>query len=395
MGSAAKSALIICGDYMEDSEAMVPFHFLKSLGVHVQCASPGKISGDKCLTAVHDFMGFELYSELIGHNFVLNATFAELSVENYDMLIIPGGRFTEHLSDDEVVVGIVKRFAQLGKPVITSCHSQIMLVAAGLVNGRKCTGFYSLKPVLESAGGIWVEDENAVSVLDLTGCVVDGNILSTIGWPAHAEYLGHLVSLLGGQVRTSSGQKTVLFLTGDYVENYEMYVPYRALEGLGCKVDAVSPNKKKGESCVTAIWDDEGAQICSEKRGHNFYIKTNWDEEIRAENYDCLVVPGGRSPELLLSNKKVIALVKDFAEQDKIVAGVGHGLWLLAAADILRGKKCAAKHGVKTIAKAAGAEVANGGTCVTDGKLVTADGWHALPDFLSELASALGLSVVF
>uniref|UniRef100_A0A7N0TM24 DJ-1/PfpI domain-containing protein n=1 Tax=Kalanchoe fedtschenkoi TaxID=63787 RepID=A0A7N0TM24_KALFE len=398
MGSvevAAKSALILCGDYMEDSEAMVPFHFLQALGVRVHCASKGKLSGHKCLTAIHDFVGFELYSELPGHNFVLNATFAELSFESYDMLIIPGGRFTEVLSDDEDVVGIVKKFAHLGKPVITSCHSQIMLVAAGLAKGRNVTGFWSLKPVVELAGGTWVEDDASASVLDLTGCVVDGNILSTIGWPAHAEYLSQLVKLLGGQVQSSSGPKSVLFLCGDFVEDYEMYVPYRALEGLGCKVDAVSPNKKKGDTCVTAVWDDEGAQIWSEKRGHNFYFKTSWDEEIRAENYDCLVVPGGRSPELLLNDKKAVALVQDFAEKDKIVAGVGHGLWLLAAADILRGKTCAASHGVKVIAKAAGAQVANDALCTTDRKLVTAVGWHALPQFVSELADALGLSVVF
>lgn len=122
----------------------------------------------------------------------------------------------------------------------------------------------------------------------------------------------------------------------DYVEDYEMYVPYRALEGLGCKVDAVSPNKKKGESCVTAIWDDDGGQICSEKRGHNFYFKVDWDEEIRVENYDCVVIPGGRSPELLMNDKKVIALVKNFVEKDKIVAAVGHGVWLLAAAGVLK-----------------------------------------------------------
>lgn len=137
----------------------------------------------------------------------------DLNVESYDMLIIPGGRFTELFSDDKNVINFLKKFAELGKPVITSCHSQIMLVAADLVKGKKCTGFWSLKPVVESAGGIWVE-EDVESVLDLTGCVVDGNILSTIGWPAHAEYLQHLVNLLGGDVTSFSGRKSVLILTG-------------------------------------------------------------------------------------------------------------------------------------------------------------------------------------
>lgn len=121
----------------------------------------------------------------------------------------------------------------------------------------------------------------------------------------------------------------------DYVEDYEINVPFRALGGLGCKVDAVCPSKKKGDSCVTAIHDDEGAQICSEKRGHNFVITANWNE-ICVDDYDCIVVPGGRSPELLVMDEKMVSWVKEFAEKDKVIAGIGQGLWLLAAAGVLK-----------------------------------------------------------
>lgn len=112
-------------------------------------------------------------------------------------------------------------------------------------------------------------------------------------------------------------------------------MPFRALQALGCKVDAVCPSKKKGESCVTAIHDDEGGQIWGEKRGHNFVVNANWSD-ISVDNYDCLLLPGGRGPELLVMNEKVVSLVKEFADKSKIIAAIGQGKWILAAAGVLK-----------------------------------------------------------
>lgn len=111
-------------------------------------------------------------------------------------------------------------------------------------------------------------------------------------------------------------------------------MPFQALRGLGCKVDAVSPTKGKGEKCVTAIHEDEGAQVCSEKQGHNFIVTANWDE-VHVENYDCLVIPGGRSPEFLVMDDKVVSLVKEFGERNKIISAIDQGKLLLAAAGLL------------------------------------------------------------
>ncbi|KAJ4828611.1 DJ-1 protein E [Turnera subulata] len=394
MGSIAqKSALIICGDYMEDYEVILPFFVLQSLGVRVDTVSPSKQSGDKLFTAVHDYMGFELYTEVQGHFFTLNANFNGVNPESYDSLIIPGGRFTELLSADDKVVSLVKKYAATGKPIATSCHSQIMLIAAGLLNGKKCTAFTSLKPLIELAGGTWWEQPGIESPLDITACLKDGNLISSIGWPGHGEYMRVLLESMGAKI-SSPGQKSVLVLFADYVEDYEIHVPFRALQGFGCKVDAVCPSKKRGESCVTAIHDNEGAQICSEKRGHNFIATANWDA-ISADQYDCLVLPGGRSPELLVINEKAISLVKDFVEKDKVIAAIGEGKWILAAVNALKGKRCASGHGMKAAVKVAGGEVVETLGSVTHGKLVTASGWSALPAFLTELSNALGLSVVF
>ncbi|XP_057999138.1 DJ-1 protein homolog F-like [Hevea brasiliensis] len=114
---AQKSALILCGDYMEDYEVILPFFMLQSLGVRVDCVSPGKLYDDKYFTAIYDYLGFELYTELQCHFFTLNSNYDEVAVESYDALIIPGGRFTELLCTDDKLVSTVKRFAETGKPL--------------------------------------------------------------------------------------------------------------------------------------------------------------------------------------------------------------------------------------------------------------------------------------
>ncbi|KAK1560760.1 hypothetical protein Q3G72_030655 [Acer saccharum] len=390
-----KSVLIICGDYMEDYEVMVPFYVLQAFGVAVDCISPGKQSGHKCFTAVHDFMGFQLYTELPGHLFTLNSCFDNVKLESYDALIIPGGRFVELLSVDEKVISIINKFAEAGKPIATSCHSQLLLAAAGLLKGKKCTAFPSLKPIIELAGGAWWEQPGIQSVLDITACLKDGNILSSIGWPAHGEYLNVLLHSMGAKI-LKTREISVLFLCGDYVEDYEMNVPFRALQGLGCKVDVVSPNKKKGESCVSAIYDDEGThQLSSEKRGHNIYMTADWNKDVSVDGYDCVVVPGGRSPELLVMDENVVGLVKKFVDNDKVIAAIGQGKWLLVAAGALKGKRCASSDGMKVTVKMGGGELTESEGCVSDGKLVTATGWPELPAFVSQLTKLLGLSVVF
>src|ERR1019366_4394807 len=96
-------------------------------------------------------------------------------------------------------------------------------------------------------------------------------------------------------------QAKILLIAGDYVEDYEVMVPFQALQMVGHTVHAVCPDKKAGESVRTAIHDFEGDQTYSEKRGHNFTLNATFNE-IRAQEYDALVLPGGRAPEKLRMN---------------------------------------------------------------------------------------------
>src|SRR5512139_1652925 len=133
--------------------------------------------------------------------------------------------------------------------------------------------------------------------------------------------------------------KKILFLVGDYVEDYEVMVPFQALAAVGYEVHAVCPDKKAGDVVRTAIHDFEGDQTYSEKRGHNFALNAAFDE-VRVEGYDALVIPGGRAPEYLRLNPRVLEIVRHFAKADKPIAAICHGPQMLAAAGILQGKSC-------------------------------------------------------
>lgn len=154
-----------------------------------------------------DCIQLQLYTELPGHHFTLNANFADIDATSYAALVIPGGRFTELLSDNSKVVDIVAEFGRRGKPIATTCHSQLMVVAAGLMKGRKCTAFPSLKCVINFAGGVWMDPE------PVTKCVMDGNFISAIGWPAHAHLLQLLLQFMGAKI-DGYQSKSVLFLCG-------------------------------------------------------------------------------------------------------------------------------------------------------------------------------------
>ncbi|AQT05579.1 DJ-1/PfpI family protein [Acetobacter persici] len=184
----------------------------------------------------------------------------------------------------------------------------------------------------------------------------------------------------------------LLMLAGDYVEDYEIMVPYQALLMVGYKVDVVSPGKKAGDKILTAIHDFEGAQTYSEKPGHAFELNATFDE-IDTDDYIGLIIPGGRAPEHLRMYPRVIEIVKAFA--DRPLAAICHGAQLLAAADVIRGRKVSAYPACRPEVELAGATYADIAVtdAVTDGELVTAPAWPAHPAWLAQFLSVLGATV--
>ncbi len=181
-------------------------------------------------------------------------------------------------------------------------------------------------------------------------------------------------------------RKNILMLVGDFVEDYEVMVPFQALLMVGHVVHAVCPGKKAGESVRTAIHDFEGDQTYSEKRGHNFSLNATFDE-IKPADYAALVIPGGRAPEYIRLNPRVLEIVRHFAGANKPIAAICHGAQVLAAAGVLQGKKCSCYPAVSPEVTRAGGTFAELAMtdAVVDGNLVSAPAW--LAKFLTVLGT--------
>ena len=185
-------------------------------------------------------------------------------------------------------------------------------------------------------------------------------------------------------------KKKLLLLAGDFVEDYEIMVPYQAMLMVGHQVHSVCPGKKAGDFVRTAIHDFEGDQTYSEKPGHRFTLNTDF-EGLSLSTYDALIVPGGRAPEYLRLNPKVLDLVQHFFEEKKPVAAICHGIQILAAAGVLKGRTCTCYPAVGPEVKLAGGEYREVPIqqAVVDGNLVTAPAWPAHPEWLAAFLRVL------
>ena len=189
--------------------------------------------------------------------------------------------------------------------------------------------------------------------------------------------------------------KKILMLVGDYVEDYEVMVPFQALQMVGHTVHAVCPGKKAGEKVRTAVHDFEGDQTYSEKPGHNFTLNASF-AKVKAPNYDALVIPGGRAPEYIRLNLEVLEIVRHFAQAKKPIASICHGAQLLAAAGVLQGRSCSAYPAVGPDVNLAGGKYMDIAVdqAHVDGNLVTAPAWPAHPEWLAKFLKLLGTEIV-
>jgi protease I len=190
---AGKRILMLVGDFGEDYEIMVPFQTLGAVGHTVHAVCPDKKAGDSVATAIHDFEGQQTYSEKRGHNFTLNATFADVRPENYDALVIPGGRAPEYLRLNSRVLEIVRHFFTAKKPVAAICHGAQVLAAAKVLEGRRCSAYPACRPEVELAHGVYAE-------IAIDAAVTDGNLVTAPAWPAHPAWLSQFLTLLGTRI---------------------------------------------------------------------------------------------------------------------------------------------------------------------------------------------------
>ncbi len=184
---------MLVGDYAEDYEVMVPFQALQAVGHTVHAVCPGKKAGETVRTAIHDFEGDQTYSEKRGHNFRLNASFADARPEEYDALVIAGGRAPEYLRLDEGVLQTVRHFFDADKPVAAICHGAQVLTAAGVVQGRRVSAYPAVGPEVRLAGGEYAD-------IPIDQAVTDGNLVTAPAWPAHPAWIAQFLEVLGTRI---------------------------------------------------------------------------------------------------------------------------------------------------------------------------------------------------
>jgi len=189
----SKKILFLVGDYVEDYEVMVPFQTLAAVGYTVEAACPDKVAGDVIRTSIHDFEGDQTYSEKRGHDFALNATFASVNPEQYDALVISGGRAPEYIRMHPRVLEIVRHFFETNKPVASVCHGAQVLTAAGVVKGRTVSAYPAVGPEVTAAGGEYAD-------IPISDAVTDRNLVTAPAWPAHPAWLAQFLKVLGTKV---------------------------------------------------------------------------------------------------------------------------------------------------------------------------------------------------
>ncbi len=189
-----KRILLLAGDFAEDYETMVPFQALQMVGHTVHAVCPDKKSGEYVMTAVHDFEGQQTYSEKPGHRFTLNATFAEVKAEQYDALVIPGGRAPEYLRMNAKVIELVQHFARAGKPIAAICHGAQILAAAGIIRGKRVSAYPACAAEVKLAGAEYVS-------LAMDQAVTDGMLVTAPAWPAHPAWIAQFLAVLGTRIQ--------------------------------------------------------------------------------------------------------------------------------------------------------------------------------------------------
>jgi protease I len=176
--------LMITGDAGEAQEIYYAKFRLEEEGWQVHIAAPEK---RVFLSVVHDFQPeFDTYVERPGYRVQADVGLAEVAPQEYDGLVLPGGRAPEYLRNREAAVQIVRHFLEAGKPIAANCHGPLLVLAAGGGRGRTMTAFPELQPDVRSHGAEFVNRE----------VVVDGPLVTVRGWPDNGPWMREFVRLL-------------------------------------------------------------------------------------------------------------------------------------------------------------------------------------------------------
>ncbi|PWA30435.1 Peptidase C56, PfpI [Artemisia annua] len=275
---ASKKVLMLCGDYMEDAEVMVPFQALQAYGLLVDAVCPGKKSGDICRTAIHQTSQHQTYSECRGHNFTLNATFDEIDLSTYDGLVLPGGRAGEYLAMDERVLNLVTHVAKSGKPIAAICHGQLIMAAADILKGRKVTAYPAVGPVLVAADFLISATSAVTFQIYAVGCLKDyfvGTVRYLLSSSSISSRNGAVIGLAGFSalhIRRRSGRVNGVLNIAATVYNSDDFPSLNGVEAI-CFRDMIAESDRRltqsgcGTEAGTAVKGGVKLNILAGKSG--------------------------------------------------------------------------------------------------------------------------------
>ena len=156
-----KKALILTGNFVQDHEFIYPYYRVQEDGYEVDVAVRDK----------------KQVNGIIGAKIIPTKDIPELKVEDYDLLILPGGaKAMEYMRQDMDIIKFISDFNSSGKTIASICHAAQLLISSKIVKGRKISGYYSIKDDINNAGAVYTDEP----------AVVDGNIVTT----AHYKDLG-------------------------------------------------------------------------------------------------------------------------------------------------------------------------------------------------------------
>ena len=166
--------------------------------------------------------------------------------------------------------------------------------------------------------------------------------------------------------------KRIAILAENMYQEMELWVPYYRLREEGAEVKVVGA---------------DGARSYASKHGYPVTVDVQADQ-VKAVEFDAVVVPGGYAPDMMRRHPAMVALVLEAAQQGKVVAAICHAGWMLVSAGILKGRKATSFFSIKDDLVAAGADWVDA-EVVVDGGLITSRNPNDLPAFCRAIVAAL------
>jgi protease I len=182
----SKKILVVTGDAGESYEALYAVHRFLEAGWEPVVAAPSK---RRLHLVMHDFEpGWDTYIERTGYGLDAQATFEEVSAEDFEAILILGGRAPEYLRHDARLLELVRAFQSPDKWIFAICHGIQVLAAAGLVKDRCVTCYELLRHEVAMAGGTWKNQQ----------AVRDGRMVTAQTWQSHPEFYREIFRCLAG-----------------------------------------------------------------------------------------------------------------------------------------------------------------------------------------------------